>query len=59
MSVYFSPAYSSDPTADQYSSAVLEQLGSPGLIAILESLPIALANEITGLSCEQVMANAD
>ena len=54
MSVYANPAFSSDYTSDQYSSTVLEQLGDRDPLAVLESLPIALANEITGLSREQM-----
>lgn len=54
MSVYANPAFSSETTPDHYSSTVLEQLGSRDPLAVLESLPIALANEITGLGREQM-----
>ena len=54
MSVFSNSALSSDYTSDDYSTAVLEQLGGRDPLVVLESLPVALANEITGLDQEQL-----
>ncbi len=54
MSVYTNPSFSTPDNSIQYGSEVLEQLGSRDPLAVLEALPVALANEITGLSIEEL-----
>jgi len=54
MPLYSNPALSSKSDSFQYTSSVLEQLGSRDPLAVLETLPVALANEITGLSLEEL-----
>jgi uncharacterized damage-inducible protein DinB len=54
MPVYSNPSFSTETDAFLHSSAVLEQLGGRDPIAVLEALPVALANEITGLSVEEL-----
>jgi len=54
MTVYTNPSLPTATDAFQYSSVVLEQLGSRDPLAVLEALPVSLANEITGLSLEEL-----
>lgn len=54
MSVYSNPSYTAKTDSFQYTSAVLEQLGSRDPITVLQALPVALANEITGLSLDEL-----
>ena len=54
MSVYPNPSFEPNTKSFQYTSTVLEQLGSRDPIAVLEALPVALANEITGLSMDEL-----
>ena len=54
MSVDTNPSISTPGDSYQYGSEVLEQLGGRDPLAVLEALPVALANEITGLSLEEL-----
>ena len=54
MSVYTNPSFSAPGHSFQDGTEVLELLGARDPLAVLEALPVALANEITGLSIEEL-----